>query len=129
MPQLVNIMDYNDICEKVMGCDTKIKDVYIVNNEAHLLAFNGAGEMDKISEAQLAEILEDLLFIIGSRKHHENVFGRLEYVHIKHKDAETIVFPFEKDKVLCICMKDHSFNETEIVSKLKQKMLGLYRYA
>jgi hypothetical protein len=120
-------MDYNDICEKILTCDKEIKDVYIVNNEAHLTACVGKSDIDRIDEAQLAEIFEDILFMVGSRKHHENVFGRLEYVHIKHRDTESIVFPFEKDKVLCICTNG-KFNEKEIANRVKEQMLSAYSY-
>lgn len=121
-------MDYYEICEKILACDDKIRDVYIVNNEARLAACVGKADNGKISEAQFAEILEDLLFMIASRKHHENVFGRLEYVHIKHRDSDSLVFPFEKDKVLSICMGKHTFDEKDIVSKVKMKMLSPYSY-
>ena len=121
-------MDYHDICEKIIACDGNIKDVFIVNGEARLTGFSGGDGINKISEAQLAEILEDLLFMIGSRRHHEDLFGRLEYIHIKHKNAESLVFPFEKDKVLCVSMKDHSFDEREIVSKLRYGITSLYQY-
>lgn len=115
-------MDYRDICEKVMTSDKNVKDVFIISGEARLTAFSGGGELDRISEAQFAEILEDLLFMIGSRKHHENVFGRLEYIHIKHNKSETFAFPFERDKVLCVCMKGPQFNEKEIINKLKHSV-------
>jgi hypothetical protein len=122
------MMDYHDICEKIMACDAQIKDVYMISNEARLMALSGSGEMDKVSEAQFAEILEDLLFMISSRRHHENVFGKLEYIHIKHKNAESIAFPFEKDKVICVCMKGHSFDEREMVRKIKYGIVSLYNY-
>lgn len=122
------VIDYYSICERIMNCDDRIRDVYIINNEARLAALSGKGEMHKVDEAQFAEILEDLLFMVGSRKHHENVFGRLEYIHIRHRNADAIVLPFEKDKVLCICMKEQAFNEVEIVDKLKHEIMRLYQY-
>jgi len=121
-------MDYHKVCRDIIAYDQNIKDVYIVSNEARLVAFGGEGEMHKVNEAQFAEILEDLLFMVGSRKHHENVFGRLEYIHIKHRNTDSLVFPFERDKVLCVCMKNQSYNEREIVMKLKEGMLSLPRY-
>jgi len=121
-------MDYHEICEKIMAYDDDVKNVFIVNSDARLISFSGKEGMSKISEARLAEILDDLLFIVGSRRHQEDVFGRLEYIHIKHRNEECLIFPFEKDKVLCLSLRGHSFNEKEIISKIKYGIASLYQY-
>ena len=122
-------MDARGVCDRILACDNRIKDVYIVDSDAHLTAFKGNGDMSAIGEARLAEIIEDFLFIVGSRKHHEDIFGILEYIHITHKNSETFLFPFEKDKVLCVCLKNKDFAEKEIVSKVRHGVMDVRQLA
>jgi hypothetical protein len=112
-------MEYRDLCQKILESNPSIRDVFVVNSEAGLVAFNRTKDTTRISEARLAEVMEDLLFMVGCRKHCEDLFGSLQYLHIKHEKTETFALPFDTDKLLCICLKTNEIDEKEFLDKLK----------
>jgi hypothetical protein len=121
-------LEYSGLCQKILESDPNIRDVFLVSSGARLVAFCGAEDAIGIDEAQLAELMEDLLFMTSSRRHYEDLFGAFQYIRIKHKRSDTFVLPFETDKVLCVCLRTTEYDEAKLVRKL-QDMASIYKYA
>jgi hypothetical protein len=82
-----------------------------------------------MDEDRVAELMEDFLFMVSSRKHYEDLFGILRYLHIKHNRADTFLLPFENDKLMCICLRALEYDETQFLHKIQTMLRGIYRYA
>jgi len=122
-------LEYRGLCQKILESVPNIRDVFIVNSEARLVAFSGAEDAMQINEAQLAELMEDLLFMVSSRRHYENLFGTFQYMHIKHRRTDTFVLPFERDNLLCICLKADEHDDAEFIHKVEDILVSIYKYA
>lgn len=111
-----------------MQSDRNITNVFIVNSEAHLVALSVSRDTEEINESRLAELMEDLLFMISSRKHYEDLYDALQYLHIKHKTAETFVLPFERDMLLCICLRTSGYDEAKFLGKVQGMLPRIHEY-
>lgn len=109
--------------------DLNIKNVFLVSSEARLLAFSGVESEVGIDEDRVAELMEDFLFMVSSRKHYEDLFGMLRYLHIRHNRTDTFLLPFENDKLICICVGTLEYDETQFLHKIQTVLRGMYRYA
>lgn len=106
-----------------------MKYVFIINSYARLVAFSGTDDNTEMSEERFTELIEDLLFTLGSRKHYEDLFGSMQFVHIRHTRMDTFLFSFESDKMLCVCLEPLQHDETEFLSKLQNMFPQIYRQA
>ena len=123
---------YRDLCEKILHSDPSIREVFLVSSQARVLASSGVKDATEISEERFAELMEDLLFIVNSRAHYEDLFGKFQSLRVGHKKTETLVLPFENDKLLCICSRtldleyDKEYSASSMQSILQQ--LGYAKY-
>jgi len=106
--------------------DENIKDVFLVSSEARLVAYSGEG-VPGMDETKFAELMEDLLFIVSSRRRYEDLFGTLQYLHIRHKSADTFLLPFERNKLLCICFGTTNVDDAEFVNKMQKVLVNAYK--
>lgn len=113
-------MKHRSICEDIVSISKRVRYAFVVNEEARLVAFSG-NDAVPIGEEVLAQLMEDLLFAASSRKHYENMFGALQFVHMRHDHTDVLVLPFE-NKVLCICVEDLQ-SEKDFLKRVKKVLI------
>ena len=109
--------------------DSNIENVFLVSSEARLLAFSGIEVKGEMDEDRVAELMEDFLFMVTSRKHYEDLFGILRYLHIRHNRSDTFLLPFENDKLMCVCLRTLEYDEPQFLRKIQDSLRSIYRYA
>lgn len=119
-------MEYRSLCEKMLESHPNIRDVFMISSDARLLALSGADDAIKIDDARLAELMEDLLFMVSSRRRYRDLFGTLQYIHIRHTNTDTLLLPFEADKVLCVCLRAHQTDVIELLLTVRSALAGIH---
>lgn len=125
----VENLEYRLLCQKIVESDHNINYAFIVNSTAKLVALAGGESVPTISEDRFAELMEDLLFMVTSRRHYEDLHGAVQFVHIRHTRSDTFVLPFERDNLLCVCIGSSECNEEEFLRRLQKNLLEIYQYA
>jgi len=122
-------LEYKVLCEKIVESDPNISYAFVVNSTARLVALSGVKNAPSINEERFAELLEDVSFMANSRKHYEDLYGMIQFVHIRHTRSDTFIFPFEAGQILCLCLGTSEYNETEFLEQLQNKLPSIYQFA
>ncbi len=122
-------MEYKVLCEKLVESDPNIRYAFVVNSAARLVALSGVKDVPSIKEERFAELMEDVLFMVNSRRHYEDFYGTVKFVHIRHARSDIFIFPFEADHVLCLCLGTTDYDETEFLEQLQNKLPSIYQFA
>lgn len=131
--QMANVDQLEQICQKVMNLDPKMRSARIITSKGHLAAGGMKGELKSLEDSKQDEMLfMELALRVRMRHEFDTAFGAVHFSLSYREKVIVMSFPLAKDDVLLASSeKDLDFGKIpfkilEIIKDLRNPIVSTF---
>ncbi len=130
---MVNVTNLEEVCQKIINLDSRVRSARIINNRGHLEAGGMRDGLASLENQKQDEMLfMELALRVRMRHEFDKEFGEVNF-SLSYRDKVIIMsFPLENDDVLLVSSEKEielgkiPFDILEIIKPLKHKITSTF---